>query len=57
MPVKHYVAATDWPDSSPFAATTEKVGADPAWTVHHWATRQNVMHDDPERVLELIIDL
>lgn len=56
VPVKHYVAA-DWPDGSPFAAITEKVSADPAWTVHHWHTRHNVMHDGPERVLELIVDL
>jgi pimeloyl-ACP methyl ester carboxylesterase len=34
VPVKHYVAATDWPGRSPFAPIVERVRADPAWTVH-----------------------
>lgn len=57
MPVKHYVAATGWPGESPLAATTAKVRADPEFTVHEWATRYNVMHDGPDRVYDLIIDL
>lgn len=55
--VKHYVAATDWSGRSPFAPTTERVRADPGWTLHEWATRHNVMHDGPERVLELLLGL
>ena len=54
---KHYVAATDWPGISPFAAITERVRAEPGWTVHQWATRHNVMHDGHERVLDLLLDV
>lgn len=57
VPVKHYVAATGWAGESPFADTAERLRSDPAWTVHHWQTRHNVMHDGPQRVLELIAGL
>lgn len=57
VPTKTYVAATNWPEgsTSPFTEITDKVAADPAWTVHRWATRHNVLHDGPERVLELLL--
>jgi len=53
---KTYVAATAWPEgsTSPFLATTERLAADPAWTVHRWDTRHNVMHDGPQRLAELL---
>lgn len=52
---KTYVAATDWPQGiSPFAATTERVAADPAWELHRWDTRHNVLHDGPDRLLDLL---
>jgi pimeloyl-ACP methyl ester carboxylesterase len=57
VPVKHYVAATEWPGRSPFADTAERVRADPAWTVHYWPTRHNVLHDGPDRLLDLIVGL
>ncbi len=56
VPVKAYVAATGWPqESSPFTSTAQRVAADPAWTYHEWDTRHNVMHDGPQRVLELLL--
>jgi hypothetical protein len=55
VPVKHYVAATDWPGRSPFAPIVEQVRADPAWTVHEWPTRHDVLAEGPERLLELLV--
>jgi pimeloyl-ACP methyl ester carboxylesterase len=55
--VKHYVTATDWPGASPFASITARVSADPEWIVHEWATRHNVMHDGPARVLRLLLEV
>ncbi len=55
VPVKHYVAATGWPGPSPFAETARRVGTEPGWTVHAWPTRHNVLHDGPERVVELLL--
>ncbi len=57
VPTKTYVAATDWPEgsTSPFKDTTDTVAADPDWTVHRWATRHNVLHDGPERLLTLLL--
>ena len=57
VPVKHYVAATAWPGVSPFAPTTARLQADPAWTVHVWDTRHNVLWDGPGRVLDLLVGL
>jgi len=57
VPVKTYVAATGWPQgSSPFATTAQRISA-PAWTFHEWDTRHNVMHDGPQRVLELLLTI
>ena len=54
VPVTHYVAATQWPEPSPFAPTTARLQGDPAWTVHVWDTRHNVLWDGPGRVLDLL---
>lgn len=51
VPVKHYVAATDWPGESPFAPTTKRMQDDAEFRVHVWDTRHNVMHDGPDRVI------
>ena len=55
VPVKHYVAATGWPGPSPFAPIAERVRADPAWTVHEWPTRHDVLAEGPDRLLELLM--
>jgi pimeloyl-ACP methyl ester carboxylesterase len=55
VPVKHYVAATDWPGRSPFTPTVERVRTEPGWTVHEWPTRHDVLAEGPERLLELLI--
>jgi pimeloyl-ACP methyl ester carboxylesterase len=58
VPVKHYVAATGWGDvPSPFGPTTERLEADPAFTVHRWPVRHNVLADGPDRVLGLLASL
>ncbi len=57
VPVKHYVAALQWPGVSPFAPTTERLAGEPDWTVHRWETRHNVLHDGPGRVLELLLSV
>jgi pimeloyl-ACP methyl ester carboxylesterase len=54
VPVKHYVAAARWAEPSPFAPTTARLQGDPAWTVHVWDTRHNVLWDGPGRVLDLL---
>ncbi len=56
--IKIYVAATGWTGgTSPFAATAQRAATDPAWTYREWDTRHNVMHDGPQRVLELLLPL
>jgi pimeloyl-ACP methyl ester carboxylesterase len=57
VPAKHYVAATAWPGESPFAPTAARLQADPAWTVHVWDTRHNVLWDGPGRVLDLLVGI
>lgn len=54
VPVKHYIAATDWPGRSPFARIVERVRRDPDWTVHEWPTRHDVLAEGPDRLLELL---
>lgn len=39
------------------AAMTARARADEQFTVHTWDTTHNVMHDGPDRVLALIVDL
>jgi hypothetical protein len=51
VPVKHYMAARDWPGESPFSPTTKRLRGSSGWDVHEWETRHNVMHDGPGRVL------
>jgi pimeloyl-ACP methyl ester carboxylesterase len=55
--VKRYVAAMQWPGVSPFAPVTQRLEAEPGWTVQRWETRHNVLHDGPGRVLELLLDV
>ena len=59
VPSKTYVAALDWPPgmASPFELTTERLEADPDWTVHRWHTAHNVLRDGPARVLELLLGI
>lgn len=57
VPVKHYAVALRWPGESPLAKAVAKVRADPQFTVHDWDTRHNVMHDGPDRVLELLVSI
>jgi pimeloyl-ACP methyl ester carboxylesterase len=58
VPVKHYVAATEWAGgSSPFGPTTARLEADPAFTVHRWPTRHNVLAEGPDRVFDLLAAL
>jgi pimeloyl-ACP methyl ester carboxylesterase len=57
IPVKHYVEATRWPAGSPFAPTAARLRGDPAWAVHTWDTRHNVLWDGPDRVLDLLVTL
>jgi pimeloyl-ACP methyl ester carboxylesterase len=57
VPVRTYVAATDWPggpEASPLLPTARRIAADPGWTSHRWPTRHNVLHDGPGRVLDLL---
>ncbi|UFS58638.1 alpha/beta fold hydrolase [Subtercola endophyticus] len=56
VPTKVYAAA-EWPGESPFASSIARVQADPVWDFYRWATRHNVMHDGPARVLELLLPL
>jgi len=55
--VKHYAAALQWPGRSPFADTVQRLRATPGWQLHDWATPHNVMHDGPDRVLELLLEV
>lgn len=56
---KTYVAALNWPagSTSPFTATTERLAADPAWTVHRWDTTHNVLRDGPQRLFDLLVTI
>jgi pimeloyl-ACP methyl ester carboxylesterase len=56
VPGKHYAAAQEWPQGdSPFTATTQRLQQDPDWQVTVWDTRHNVLHDGPDRVLDLLL--
>ncbi len=57
VPIKHYVAALDWPGESPFTSTAARLRSTPGWRVREWQTRHNVMHDGPARVLELLLEV
>lgn len=57
VPVKHHVEALQWPDDSPFVPTLERIRAEPGWALHRWDTRHNVMHDGPDRVLDLLLEV
>ncbi len=58
VPRRTYVAVTGWPgglSASPFAATARRVAADPAWDYQQWPTRHNVLHEGPDRLLQLLL--
>ena len=57
VPVRHYVEATQGPDPSPFATSRARVASETGWTTHRWPTRHNVLHEGPDRVLELLLDV
>ncbi len=60
VPSKTYVAAAGWPGglpASPFAPTARRIAADPTWNYHQWPTRHNVLHEGPDRLLELLLDI
>ena len=59
VPSKTYVAATGWPQgsTSPFTNTTSRLAPNSAWTVHQWDTRHNVLHDGPQRLLDLLLSI
>ena len=51
--VRHYAAAA-WPGESPMARSRSRAMEDETFVVHDWETRHNVLHDGPERVLNLL---
>ena len=57
VPTKTYALAQVWPPgtNSPFTPTADRLATDPDWTVHRWPTRHNVLHDGPQRVLNLLM--
>ena len=57
VPVRHYVAATQGPEPSPFALTRDRIASDDGWLTHRWDTRHNVLHDGPARVLGLLLEV
>jgi len=59
VPRKHYAAAADpaWLPHSPFVATTERLRADPDWTVTDLASGHNVLANGTAQVLELLLGL
>ncbi|WP_163508338.1 alpha/beta fold hydrolase [Fodinicola acaciae] len=50
-----YVYAKDWPTTSPFAPTYERLRADPSWTVHALDSKHNIMRDAPADLLETML--
>lgn len=54
VPTKIHVTARNWPGESPMAEASARARDDEQFTTHEWNTRHNVMHDGPERVLDLI---
>lgn len=53
VPVRHYVAAS-WPGESPMARSRARAEQDGIFVVHDWDTRHNVLHEGPDRVLDLL---
>jgi pimeloyl-ACP methyl ester carboxylesterase len=50
-----YVYAKEWPTSSPFAPTYERLRDDPQWTVHALDSKHNIMRDAPEELLKILL--
>jgi pimeloyl-ACP methyl ester carboxylesterase len=57
VPRKIYVEATGWTTPTPMRTSIDRAIQDPDVEHLTWATRHNVMHDGPARVLELLRDL
>ena len=59
VPVKVYVAASDpgWLERSPFVATTERLRADPGWTVLEPPITHNVLGTGPGTVVDVLLDV
>jgi pimeloyl-ACP methyl ester carboxylesterase len=53
---RDYVYATKWEGESPFAATFERVRADPSWTTHVLDGAHNLMRDCPDDLLKILLD-
>ena len=53
---RSYVYATRWDGGSPFAATRDRLRADPQWTVHELDSAHNVMRDAPDALLEILLE-
>ncbi len=52
-----YVEATDWPFPTPMRTSIDRAVADDRVEHRVWPTRHNVMHDGPDRVLELLLEV
>jgi hypothetical protein len=57
VPTKIHVTVPDWPGELPMAGASGRARSDAQFTTHEWDTRHDVMHDGPDRVLDLIHDL
>ena len=59
MGVKHYVAASDpgWLAQSPFVPTTERLRADPGWTLVEPPVTHNALATGPETVVRILEDV
>ena len=53
-PTKIHVTALDWPGESPMAGASARARDDEQFTTYGWHTGHDVMHDGPERVLDLV---
>lgn len=55
IPRRVYVFATDW-QPTPFAKFASAVKGDPAWEYHEAKASHNVMGDQPEQLLQIMLD-
>jgi pimeloyl-ACP methyl ester carboxylesterase len=51
-----YVYATKWEGESPFAATFDRVRRDPTWTMHVLDGAHNLMRDNPDDLLQILLN-
>jgi len=52
---RDYVYASKWDGESPFAATFDRVRADPTWTTHVLDGAHNLMRDCPDDLLRILL--